>query len=156
MKITPDNFVVADNCALILPLHRDLDGLRERAAGIWRFNARLTGQKPADGVRYATGLRNAVAIEWNRTANALFVVLHGRDQLNTLWPELFTAEDNAETVAEEMHRIQEGGDYGWPYAYFDVRRGMRMLAPEYGGDGRTPDRKAWRRRTTLDRRKPSR
>lgn len=111
--------------------------LLDHSAGIWEFDATRLGQKPSDGARYATGLRNSVAIEWNRAASALFVVVHGRDQLDTLWPQLFTAEDNAETVAEEMHRIVKGGNYGWPYAYFDARRGKRMLSPEYGGDGET-------------------
>ena len=33
VSITTENFALADNCALILPIHRDLDGLREAAAG---------------------------------------------------------------------------------------------------------------------------
>ncbi len=68
----------------------------------------------------------------------MFVVIHGRDQLDSLWPQFFSPEDNAETVAEEMHMIRKGRDYGWPYTHFDVRRGMRMLSPEYGGDGTIP------------------
>lgn len=112
--------------------------LRERAAGIWHFDARRTNQKPEDGVHYATGIRNAVAIEWSAKGDALFVVVHGRDQLDSLWPQYFSEEDNAETVSEEMHLVREGGDYGWPYTHFDVRRGKRMIAPEYGGDGKTP------------------
>lgn len=113
--------------------------LLERYGGIWQFNAEKTEQSQvADGTRYATGLRNAVALEWNSQADALFVVMHGRDQLDTLWPQLFTAEANAERVAEEMHVIRQGGNYGWPYTYFDVKRGIRMLGPEYGGDGKTP------------------
>lgn len=112
--------------------------LRERYAGIWVFDAMRTGQKPSDGEHYATGVRNAVAIDWSKNANALFVVIHGRDQLDTLWPQYFTDYDNAETVSEEMHIVRKGADLGWPYTYFDVRRGERMIAPEYGGDGKTP------------------
>lgn len=112
--------------------------MREYAAGIWQFDAKRTNQKPWNGTRYATGVRNAVAIDWNTAGSALFIVQHGRDQLDTLWPQFFSAEDNAETVAEEMHLIRKGRDYGWPYTYFDARRGMRMLSPEYGGDGKTP------------------
>ncbi|HAV80011.1 MAG TPA: adenylosuccinate synthase, partial [Erythrobacter sp.] len=33
VTINDDNLAVADNCPLILPIHRDLDGLREAAAG---------------------------------------------------------------------------------------------------------------------------
>lgn len=112
--------------------------LLDRFAGIWEFNAARMNQKPRDGARYATGIRNAVAIEWSKYANALFVAVHGRDQLDSLWPEFFTAEDNAETVSEEMFLVRKGGNYGWPYTYFDYRRGKRMLSPEYGGDGKTP------------------
>ncbi len=32
VAITPDNLQIADNCPLILPFHRDLDGLREDAS----------------------------------------------------------------------------------------------------------------------------
>lgn len=32
VTITPDNLHIAENCPLILPFHRDLDGLREDAS----------------------------------------------------------------------------------------------------------------------------
>ncbi len=108
------------------------------SAGIWVFDAMRTGQKPSDGEHFATGVRNAVAIDWSRNASALFVVIHGRDQLDTLWPQFYSEYDNAETVAEEMHLVRKGADLGWPYTYFDARRGERMISPEYGGNGTTP------------------
>ncbi|MFM9075624.1 MAG: PQQ-dependent sugar dehydrogenase, partial [Bacteroidota bacterium] len=37
--------------------------------------------------------------------------------------------------AEEFMQVKEGNDFGWPYGYFDHKKGKRMLAPEYGGDG---------------------
>lgn len=112
--------------------------LLERHGGIWQFDARKLGQAQADGIRYATGLRNVVALEWNDKASALYVVMHGRDQLDTLWPKLFTAEDNAERVAEEMHVVSRDGNYGWPYTFFDAKRSVRVVGPEYGGDGKAP------------------
>ena len=33
VSISPDTLMIADNCALILPFHRDLDSLREDASG---------------------------------------------------------------------------------------------------------------------------
>jgi glucose/arabinose dehydrogenase len=66
-------------------------------------------------------------------------VIHGRDQLDSLWPEHYTAEENAEQPAEEFHRLEQGSDCGWPYTYVDARTGVRMVAPEYGGDGLTVD-----------------
>jgi len=47
VSIMPDNFGIADNCALILPLHRDLDGLRETAAGKGKIGTTGRGIGPA-------------------------------------------------------------------------------------------------------------
>ncbi len=47
VTITDDNFAIADNCALILPLHRDLDGLRETAAGKGKIGTTGRGIGPA-------------------------------------------------------------------------------------------------------------
>jgi glucose/arabinose dehydrogenase len=81
-------------------------------------------------------MRNAVAIEWNTAQNALFAVIHGRDSLDTLFPALYNAEDNATRQAEEFHLIVDGGNFGWPYTFFDNKLGKRVLAPEYGGDAK--------------------
>jgi len=110
--------------------------LLEHYGGIWRFDAEKPGQTPKDGTRYATGMRNTIALAWNSDVNALYGVIHGRDQLDTIFPKLYTAADNAERVAEEFHRVTEGADFGWPYAYYDTKLKARAIAPEYGGDGR--------------------
>lgn len=47
VAITPENFGIADNCPLILPLHRDLDGLRETAAGKGKIGTTGRGIGPA-------------------------------------------------------------------------------------------------------------
>jgi adenylosuccinate synthase len=47
VEITPENLVVADNCALILPLHGDLDGLREDASGAGKIGTTRRGIGPA-------------------------------------------------------------------------------------------------------------
>lgn len=107
----------------------------ERQAAIWRFSASRTNQQQLDGERFVTGTRNVVAMAWNDTEQALFFVMHGRDQLSTLWPRLFDDEDSAEMPAEEFHRAAAGADYGWPFTFVDPRTGKRLVAPEYGGDG---------------------
>jgi glucose/arabinose dehydrogenase len=66
----------------------------------------------------------------------LYVVQHGRDQLHSLWPDLYTVEENARLPAEEFLMVKKGDNYGWPYCYYDPARDKRVLAPEYGGDGR--------------------
>ncbi|MGB7373657.1 adenylosuccinate synthase [Pontixanthobacter sp.] len=47
VTISHDNFAIADNCPLILPIHRDLDGLREAAAGTGKIGTTGRGIGPA-------------------------------------------------------------------------------------------------------------
>ena len=108
----------------------------EKYGGVWVFDGNKLNQTPADGRRFATGMRNAVALEWNTRQKALFSVIHGRDSLDTLFPALYTAVDNATRTAEEFHQIVDGGDYGWPYTFWDTKLNQRIVAPEYGGDAK--------------------
>lgn len=114
--------------------------LLENSGGIWRFDADRTGQRQSDGTRFVTGVRNTFALAVRPTSGVLYGVQHGRDDLHRLWPDHFTQEDNAEKPAEEMLRLTEGANYGWPYCYYDPDRKQRILAPEYGGDGETVGR----------------
>ena len=113
--------------------------LLEVSGGIWRFDADRPGQTQADGLRYATGLRHCVAIAWNDAQDELYVIQHGRDQLNTLYPDTYDAAMNAELPAEEVHRVPEGFVGGWPFTYWNHLTGERIVAPEYGGDGKQAD-----------------
>jgi len=109
-------------------------------AGIWRFAAKDTGQRPTLAARYATGIRNAVALAFNSIDGRLYAVPHGRDQLGQHWPQLFTLAQSAEKPSEEFVEIDRGDDFGWPYCYHDPELGQLVLAPEYGGDGRAVGR----------------
>jgi glucose/arabinose dehydrogenase len=110
----------------------------ERAGGVWRFDADGELQDQVrDGERYITGTRNIVAMAWNPWADKLFFVMHGRDSLGLLWPDLYNRQANAELPAEEFHMAEAGDNFGWPYSYYDPIRGRRMQSPEYGGDGNT-------------------
>jgi glucose/arabinose dehydrogenase len=103
--------------------------------GIWRFAAGKTGQHfPNDGERYATGIRNAVAIDW--TPSGLYAVQMGRDQLSDNWPKLYTDAESAELPGEEFFAVHQGEDFGWPYCYYDQIQKKKVQAPEYGGDGK--------------------
>jgi len=109
--------------------------------GIWRFSANTLAQtQDKDGYRFASGIRNAYAIAWHPTVKQLYLVQHGRDQLNELWPELYTTEEGAKLPAEEFLLVKQDGTYGWPYCYYDQIQNKRVLAPEYGGNGETIDR----------------
>ncbi|SHM10527.1 PQQ-dependent sugar dehydrogenase [Mucilaginibacter sp. OK098] len=106
------------------------------AAGIWQFKADKLNQKQSDGVRYATGLRNVVGLDWNQQDNQLFVMQHGRDALHDLYPNLYTAKQSADLPAECMFALKNGDNAGWPYLYYDWMQHKKMLGPEYGGDGK--------------------
>jgi glucose/arabinose dehydrogenase len=109
--------------------------LLERHGGIWRFDENRLGQsQESGGRRYATGMRQFYALAWH--AGALYAVQHGRDQLNTLFPQYFNAKQNAELPSEELLRIEDGSNFGWPYCFHDWQQGKRVQMPEYGGDGK--------------------
>lgn len=102
--------------------------------GIWRFDANRTDQDfMRDGVRFATGIRNAVAITWH---DGLYAVQMGRDQLHEDWPDLYNQTQGNELPAEEFLAVRAGDNFGWPYCYYDQLQKTAVLAPEYGGDGR--------------------
>jgi glucose/arabinose dehydrogenase len=109
-------------------------------AGVWRYDAEKPMQHRTDGYHYATGIRHQVGLAWNHVSNDLYGVQHGRDQLDQFWPEYYTAEQNAELPSEEFLRIKDGDDYGWPYCYHDRFQNKKLLAPEYGGDGKAVGR----------------
>jgi glucose/arabinose dehydrogenase len=113
-------------------------------AGVWRFSATAVGQTQASGTRFATELRNMTALAINPDDGRLYGVQHGRDQLFDNWGQLFTEEDDALLPAEELFRIEQGKEYGWPYCYYDAIQGKKVLSPEYGGDGNSIGRCASR------------
>jgi glucose/arabinose dehydrogenase len=108
----------------------------DSAGGIWQFRADKFKQSYSEGKRYATGLRNVVGLDWNFQLNKLVVTQHGRDQLNTLYPDLFDQKTSANLPAETMYIIDDGDDAGWPYIYYDHYQNKKILSPEYGGDGK--------------------
>jgi len=108
----------------------------EKFGGIWRFRAdQLNQDQMKDGYRYATGIRNAVAMHWNKKEGKLYALQHGRDQLNQFYPELYSEEQSNELPAEEFLLVEDGSDFGWPYCYYDQTQQKKLLNPEYGGDG---------------------
>jgi glucose/arabinose dehydrogenase len=108
----------------------------DSAGGIWKFDGQKENQVYGDGKRYATGLRNVIGLDWNTQTNSLFVTQHGRDQLNSFYPQYYSDNQNAELPAETMYEVKEGDDCGWPYVYYDPYQKKKILSPEYGGDGK--------------------
>jgi glucose/arabinose dehydrogenase len=103
--------------------------------GIWQFKANKLNQSYPEGTRFATGIRNVVGLDWNDKEENLYALQHGRDQLSSLYPELFTDDENADLPAEEFLLVKKNSDFGWPYCYYDQLKKKKVLAPEYGGDG---------------------
>ncbi|WP_031526615.1 c-type cytochrome [Dyadobacter crusticola] len=108
----------------------------EDHGGIWKFDANKPGQLQKDGVKFATGLRSVVGMDWNFADNNLYALQHGRDDLLRLWPQLFNGWQSAMLPSEEFLRIKEGTHAGWPYCYWDQMQNKKVLNPEYGGDGK--------------------
>jgi glucose/arabinose dehydrogenase len=108
----------------------------DSAAGVWQFKVDKLNQSYAEGVRYCTGTRNIVGLDWNSDVNELYAMQHGRDDLYRMFPQYFDSVDNSELPAEEFLLVKKGSNFGWPYCYFDQRQEKKVLAPEYGGDGK--------------------
>ena len=103
--------------------------------GIWRFDARKTGQHQADGVHWAVGYRNGVALAIG-TDGTLWGMQHGRDALYQNFGNLFDSKYGADNPAEELLQVNRGDNMGWPYCYYSNVEKKLVDAPEYGGDGK--------------------
>ncbi|HYD85628.1 MAG TPA: PQQ-dependent sugar dehydrogenase, partial [Opitutus sp.] len=70
-------------------------------AEVWQIDAETGMHKP-----YATGLRNPTALAIQPGTGVLWAAVNERDELG---PDL---------VPDYLTHVQEGGFYGWPYAYW--------------------------------------
>jgi glucose/arabinose dehydrogenase/mono/diheme cytochrome c family protein len=102
--------------------------------GTWRYDANRMGQHFSPAERFATGIRNGEGFAID-AAGGIYLTQHGRDQLSENWPKLYRPEQGPNLPAEELLRLEQGADYGWPECYFDGIQQKLVLAPEYGGDG---------------------
>ncbi len=110
--------------------------LRNLVGGIWEFSASQPGQGYAEGIQYATGIKNAVGIAWNDDTHRLFAMQHGRGQFDDKFPQYYTPQQSAVLPAETFYELHQGSDAGWPFVYYDPFQKKLILAPEYGGDGK--------------------
>jgi glucose/arabinose dehydrogenase len=72
-------------------------------------NATMVRVDPETGERtiFAKGLRNTIGFAWHPETGELYGMDHGIDWLG---------DDDQK---EELNKIEEGGNYGWPYVYND-------------------------------------
>jgi glucose/arabinose dehydrogenase len=108
----------------------------ETRGGVWRYDANKTNQIFSTAERFATGIRNAEGFAIDASGR-VFVTQHGRDQLHANWPDLYKPDQEATLPSEELLLLKAKGDYGWPECYHDAFVQKLVLAPEYGGDGKT-------------------
>jgi glucose/arabinose dehydrogenase/cytochrome c5 len=108
----------------------------ETRGGIWLYDANKTNQTFSPDERFATGIRNAEGFAFVEDGQ-LLVTQHGRDQLRANWPDLYKPDQEATLPSETLLLLRAKGDYGWPECYDDPSVKKLVLAPEYGGDGKT-------------------
>jgi glucose/arabinose dehydrogenase len=106
------------------------------SAGVWRFNASNLDQKFTGGEHFATGIRDTNALAWSPEARSMYAVLYGTDGADKTWPNVISPEEE-QHFADEMFKVTRGTDMGWPYTYYDSVKHVRMMQPEYGGNGKT-------------------
>ena len=87
----------------------------EPKATIQRFDADGSNQ-----TTFASGTRNATALAFHPTTGELWAVVQERDGLGDNLP------------SDYLIRVQQGGFYGWPYAYIGKhpQPGFAQLAPD--------------------------
>jgi glucose/arabinose dehydrogenase len=85
-------------------------------AVIWRTNLDGTGREV-----FARGLRNTIGFGWNPQTKEMWGMDHGVDWLGDDYPR------------EELNKVVQGGDYGWPYCTNDRKPDSRIKPP--GGQG---------------------
>ncbi len=108
----------------------------ENHAGIWRFRADKTNQMQKDGLKFSTGIRSVVGMQWNSRDENLYAVVNGIDNFHTIYPKLYSLWQAAMLPAELLIKVKDGSNFGWPYAYYDQMQGKNVLQPGYGGDGK--------------------
>ncbi len=102
----------------------DTPGEDPRRAAINRYNLDGTGHEI-----FASGLRNPIGIHWYPGTDTLWAAVQERDDLgDDLVPDYFT-------------RVQQGGFYGWPYAYIGPHEdpNNKGLAPNLVKNTLVPD-----------------
>ncbi|MGH8318171.1 MAG: c-type cytochrome [Steroidobacteraceae bacterium] len=132
---SPSNSCQRENRMLESPGINPCPELATRG-GVWRYSARKLHQRFSPAARFATGIRNADGITIDGTGHNVYATQQGRDQLGQNWPKRFTPAQGAYLPAEELLHVVRGGNYGWPYCFYDGVQRKLVLAPEYGGNGR--------------------
>ncbi|MFB6098699.1 MAG: sorbosone dehydrogenase family protein [Salinibacter sp.] len=110
--------------------------LLKEHAGIWRYQADETGQQHTPDARYASGIRNAVALTWNDAVDNLYAVQHGRDQLHQFFPDLYTQKESAELPRRSSSRSTKATTLGGRTATTTGGRTRKSWPPSTAATGK--------------------
>ena len=129
VEITPDNLRIAENACLILPLHRELDGLREGAAGPGHIGTTMRGIGPAYEDKIA---RRAVRLcdlgDASTLGDRLGALLFHHNALRTgLGAARIDGEALRRDLEEVAPRILPFADNVWQRLHAAQRAGQRIL-----------------------------
>jgi len=81
-------------------------------AVIWRTNLDGSGKEV-----FARGLRNTIGFDWQPQTKEMWGMDHGVDWLGDDYPK------------EELNKLVQGGNYGWPYCTNDQKPDTRIKPP---------------------------
>ncbi len=129
IHITPDILILADNACLILPLHRDLDGGREAAAGANKIGTTGRGIGPAyeDKVgRRAIRVADLADPEALRAKIERLLAHHGALRKGLGLPD-FDGEALLQALLDVAPRILPFAQPAWRVLDAAVRDGKRVL-----------------------------
>jgi adenylosuccinate synthase len=129
IKISPDILILADNACLILPLHRDLDGAREAAAGANKIGTTGRGIGPAyeDKVgRRAIRVADLADPDSLRPKIERLLAHHGALRKGLGLPD-FDGEGLLRELLEVAPKILPYAQPAWRVLNTAVRAGKRVL-----------------------------
>ena len=129
VEVTRDNLRIAENATLILPLHRELDALREAAAGAGKIGTTKRGIGPAYEDKVGRRAIRVMDLQNLQTLQGKIerLLTHHNALRRGLEEELISSEDLHGQLAEIAPKILPFMDTVW--ALLDARRreGQRIL-----------------------------
>lgn len=129
LKISADNLRIAENATLILPLHRELDGIRENAAGAGKIGTTGRGIGPAYEDKIG---RRAIRVQDLRRLDTLAakvdrILVHHNALRKGLGVELVDQAQLMQQLSEVAPKILPFVDCTWDLLDQARRAGKRIL-----------------------------
>jgi adenylosuccinate synthase len=129
VEITRDNFRIAENATLILPLHRELDALREAAAGAGKIGTTKRGIGPAYEDKIGRRAIRVMDLQNLKTLKAKIerILTHHNALRRGLGEPEISADDLCDQLSEIAPKILPFVDTVWALLDAKRREGKRIL-----------------------------